>query len=77
MTEPTAFDIGYDSGFNAALKGDVMVPAPPPFAWPNQPDFAREFAEGAALGFARGQDRVEQLEIRAQRYLDHSKGRDL
>ena len=61
---------------DAALKGDLIIPAPPPYARPNQKDFAQKFAEGAALGYARGKERTEQIQVKAEHDLDRSKGRE-
>ena len=64
------------AGLAAALRGDLLIPALPPFAPPEQDDFVLKFAEGAALGFARGQDRLMQLQVKLRHDLDRSESRE-
>ena len=70
--EPAAFDIGYNAGFEAGLSGDPLMPSPPPFRLPGQPNFEAEFHKCAALGYARGIERFEEISFRAEQDL----GRD-
>lgn len=65
-----AFDVGYDAGFKAGIKGDLIIPSANLVATQTDPEFQQGFAAGAALGFDRGRERKEDLERRANVQLD-------
>lgn len=65
-----AFDIGYDAGFKAGIKGDLTIPSANLVVTQTEPEFHQGFTAGAALGFERGRERKEDLERRATVQLD-------
>ena len=65
-----AFNLGYDAGFQAGIKGDLIIPSANPITAEAEPEFQLSFAAGAALGFERGLERREDLERRADAQID-------
>ncbi|MBV1864893.1 MAG: hypothetical protein KUG74_10710 [Rhodobacteraceae bacterium] len=61
---------GYDAGFKAGIKGDLVIPSANPITAEVEPDFQLTFAAGAALGFEQGHERKEDLERRAHAQTD-------
>lgn len=65
-----AFNVGYDAGFRAGIKGDLIIPSANPIAAKAELGFLLNFAAGAALGLERGHERREDLERRADAQID-------
>lgn len=61
---------GYDAGFKAGIKGDLVIPSANPITAETEPDFQLNFAAGAAPDFERGLERKEDLERRAHAQID-------
>ncbi len=56
MEKKTPFDLGYEAGYRAGVADELIIPAPPTIR-DHEPEASVRFAEGAALGHAKGLER--------------------
>lgn len=65
-----AFSLGRRAGFQAGLRAETDPPKAPVFHRQDYPDFEKDFAQGAAIGFQRGHIRRLENEDRIRDQLE-------